>query len=930
MTPPASQTHPHAVPAADVAASLAVDPERGLAPGEASRRAAEVGPNELPRAPRESIWLRFLRQFTAPVVLLLLAAAVVSAALGEWTDALAILAIVILNGLLGFFQEERAERALAALERLAAPTARVVRDGNRETIAARDLVPGDLIELDAGDRVPADARLLTGFELRAQEASLTGESTPVAKDSAALLPEQTALGDRRNMVFTGTEIAAGTGAAIVTATGAETELGRIAGLLTAQRPEPTPLQRRLAGLGRTLIIVCLVLVAVIFVLQLWRGGDLLEVFMLSVSLAVAAVPEGLPAVVTISLALGLQRLVRRHALIRKLPSVETLGSVTVICTDKTGTLTRNEMTVTRLLAGGALYRVTGVGWEPSGEFLEVTDGEGVDGQTAPIDPQSRPDLMWALTIAARCNHASVQHGDAGWVAIGDPTEAALAVAAMKTGIEPGPGDVLVELPFDSERKTMSIVSRDHGSTDERSGDASDGGGATVFTKGAPEMVLERCVAELLDGEVVPLTPERRAEIAEQNGAMAAEALRVLALAYRDAGPDAEAGDLEAELVFVGLTGMIDPPREEVPAAVETCRRAGIRPLMITGDHPQTALAIARELGIAGESDRVVSGTDLDAMSDEDLGGALGCGSVFARVSAGHKLRIVRALKHRRDVVAMTGDGVNDAPAVKAADIGIAMGITGTDVTREASDMVLTDDNFASIVNAVEEGRGIFENIRKFVNYLLACNAGEVLFMLIATVAGLPPPLLPVQILWINLVTDSFPALALAMEPPDPDLMDRGPRPASAPVIGRDAGVRIVLHGLLVALAGLAGFVLCGGASEDGLTRARTVAFSVVAFSQVFYALSCRSRAPIARIGLLSNPYALGALALSTGLQLTVVTLGPARAAFEVSALALGDWLVVAILSVSPFVVVEVWKTVRTGRIFSTGGGNDAATGPGRA
>jgi Ca2+-transporting ATPase len=893
------------MPAGEVLARCGVDGEQGLGEAEVDVRRAESGPNQLAEPPAPSRWRRLLGQFLEPVIGILIAAAVIAGLMGEWVDTLAILAIVLLNGALGFIQEERAERALAALQRLSAPMAKVLRAGRLRSVPARDLVPGDRIALEAGDSVPADARLIRAFDLRVQEAALTGESVPVAKRAEAVLDPETPLGDRRNMVYMGTTTATGKADAVVVATGMETELGRIAGLLGRTDRQPTPLQRRLAELGKVLIVLVLGVVALIFVLRLLRGGAVLESFLLSVSLAVAAVPEGLPAVVTLALALGLQRLVRRNALIRKLPSVETLGSVTVIGSDKTGTLTRNEMTVREVVTGSAHYHVSGAGYEPRGGFHPRGAGDGGE-HGEPIDPQDWPDLMRALYIAAWCNSARVAPRPgvgSGWQVIGDPTEGALVVAARKAAVHAHDRDdrVLHEIPFDSERKAMSVLVR---GPDES---------ATMHTKGAPEVILAKCDREWRHGRIEPLDTDRRAEILRTAGDMAARALRVLALADRHhPDPGHEAARREEDLVFVGLVGMIDPPREEVRAAVRTCREAGIRPVMITGDHPATALAIARELGIARGHDRALTGRELDGLNDEELAAAVEDVAVYARVSAEHKLRVVRAWKARGQMVAMTGDGGNDAPAVKAADVGIAMGITGTDVTKEASDMVLTDDNFASIVSAVEEGRGIFDNIRKFIHYLLASNASEVLLMLLAALVGWPAPLTAVQLLWINLVTDGLPALALGVEPPERDIMRRPPRPPREPVITRHGGLLILTHGVLMAAVGAAAFAFTYGRGED-IHRARTAAFCTLAFAQLFFSFACRSqRYTLPELGPLSNPYLFGAIAASAVLQFALVALPWTHSVFDIPAHPGGDWLLILPLALLPVTVVEMAKVVRAG------------------
>ena len=891
-----------------------VSPEQGLPALEVQERFRRFGANQLAEAPPVPVWRKLTAQFSDLVIWILIFAAVISGLMKEWADTAAILAIVIVNGIIGFLQEEKAGRALAALQKLSSPMAKVIRDGALQFVPARELVPGDLIELEAGDNVPADSRLVSSFGLRVQEASLTGESTPVNKEFDCVLNENAALGDRRNMVYMGTVTAAGKARAIVVATGMNTELGHIAGMLKRSKPRPTPLQRRLAELGKVLVLVCLAIVMLIFALQLARGGELLETLLISVSLAVAAVPEGLPAVVTLTLALGLQRMVKRNALVRKLPGVETLGSVTVICSDKTGTLTRNEMTVREIITGGERFHVTGGGYAPRGEFLKCREFEThplpeplQTHHDTPVDARHQPDLMQVLTTAARCNNATVSPmGDDAdsWQVIGDPTEGALTVAALKAGIEAHDREqhILFEIPFDSERKAMSVVVR------------GPDGSRMMHSKGAPEVILAMCGTEQRGGNAVPLTDERRRQIMRWNSEMASRALRVLAVAYRDHSRTEGTGYQETELTFAGLIGMIDPPREEAKVAVHTSRAAGIRPVMITGDHPDTALAIARELNIADSADRAVSGQELDEMSDEQLANQVDRISVYARVSAEHKLRVVRAWQSRGQIVAMTGDGVNDAPAVKAADIGIAMGVTGTDVTKEASDMVLIDDNFASIVNAVEEGRGIFDNIQKFVHYLLSCNAGEVLLMFFAALIGWPVPLMAIQILWINLVTDGLPALALGMERPERDIMTRAPRPPHEAVITRERGLLMLFHGALVAGVAALGFWVIYQGDESQVARARTVTFCVTAFSQLFFAIGCRSqRFTMPELGLFTNPHLFGAIIISGFLQLSVVTLPFAQSVFEVATHLSWEWLLIGGLALTPVTIIEVVKLLQGSR-----------------
>jgi Ca2+-transporting ATPase len=888
----------HSISAVAAAEVLGVEPAEGLSCAEAAERLVRFGKNELQEAAGESWVWRFLRQFQDVVIGILVLAAVLAGVMGEWLDTAAILAIVVMNGVIGFFQEERAERALSALRRMSSPSARVLRGGEQVVIPASQLVPGDLISMEAGDHIPADGRLLSAYALRVQEAALTGESMAVEKSAEVESAVDAALGDRASMVYLGTVAAAGRGTAVVTATGMRTELGRIAGLLQRAAPEPTPLQKQLASLGRSLVLVCLGIVAVILGVRLLRGGEVLETILLSVSLAVAAVPEGLPAVVTLTLALGLQRMVRRKALVRKLPSVETLGSVTVICTDKTGTLTRNEMTVREFVTASDRYVVTGAGYEPRGEFLRDSAGLSV------VAGRADEELFRILFAGVRCNNAAVvPRGDIEprWEVSGDPTEGALLVAGMKAGLGAGRngGRVLLELPFDSARRAMSVV------VEEASGER------LMYTKGAPEAILERCRYEFCGGVVRELTAARRLEVLSASGALAARALRVLGLAYRTL-PGADSGiAVEEDLVLLGLAGLMDPPREEARSAVARCQSAGIRVVMITGDHPETASAIGGELGISVPGGAVLTGRDLDGLTDSELLERAGNFRVFARVTAEHKLRIVSALRAAGEVVAMTGDGVNDAPAIRAADIGIAMGVTGTDVTREASDMVLMDDNFASIVNAVEEGRGIFENIRRFVHFLLTGNTGEMVLMLWAAVAGWPAPLAAIQILWINLVTDGLPALALGVEPPEANLMRCGPRRVGEGMIDLRQGCGILFRGLVLGAVAAVGFRIVLEHSPQSLGRAQGTAFGIMAFSQLLLAAGFRSfLTTIPRLGLLTNPWMLGAILISALMQLCVMLTPGMRLVFEMESALGWEWGLVFGLSLVPVTVVELGKVWR--------------------
>ncbi|MEK6763764.1 MAG: cation-translocating P-type ATPase, partial [Nitrospirota bacterium] len=819
-------------------ALLGTDSERGLAGQEVERRHAEFGPNELPEAPPPSLLKLFLSQFTSVIVWVLIGAAIISGLLEDWLDAVAILAIVFLNGLLGFVQEFRAERSLAALRKMSVATARVVRDGTLRSIPARELVPGDVILLEAGDRIPADARLIYAANFQVQEASLTGESTPVQKHAGVIAGADVPLADRTNMAFMGTIAVSGKARALVVATALRTELGRIAAMMQreseAERAE-TPLQRRLEQFGYTLLWLALAVVAVVFALGYLRGEPLVTMFMTSVSLAVAAVPEGLPTVVTITLALGVTRMVKRHALIRKLPAVETLGSATVICTDKTGTLTKNEMTVTKLFVGSATFDVTGEGYEPVGEICEASSSfKNLSPFTSHVSPLPSA-LRELLTAAVLCNGATLRLEEGAWRILGDPTEGALLVVAAKAALTietlAKAYDFLGEVPFDPERKMMTIVRR----TPD---------GPVAYVKGAPDMLLRHCTHRLaMDGTIEPITESIRAATLEANAAFAHQALRVLGMAHRrlEREPDTyRADELENQLVFLGLAAMKDPLRPEAKAAVQACRDAGIRTVMITGDHKDTAAAIAGELYGTDSQVEALSGMELDRLSDDELVKTVEQVAVYARVSAEHKLRIIQAWKRQGGIVAMTGDGVNDAPAIKAADIGIAMGITGTDVTKEAADMVVTDDNFASIAAAVEEGRGVFDNIRKTVHFLLSCNLSEVLVMLFAALLGLPLPLLPIQILWMNLVTDGIPALALAVDPKAPDLMTRPPRRPEARLLDGGRLLAIGGEGMMLGVIALGAFSYSLYGLHQELDQARTVAFTVLVVAQLVHVFNCRS------------------------------------------------------------------------------------------
>ncbi|HLS85781.1 MAG TPA: cation-translocating P-type ATPase [Burkholderiales bacterium] len=929
-------SEPYRQTADEVLGALGTDRERGLGEDEARRRLAQYGRNELAAARRVPGWRKFLAQFQDPLVVLLLAATAISA--GLWLaerdaalpyEAIAIAAVVLLNAALGYFQQARAERALAALKDMTAAGANVVREGRRRRVAAAELVPGDLLVLEEGDAVAADARLVRTAALQAAEAALTGESLPESKQTAPL-DEETVLGDRSNMVFGGTAITHGHGLAVVVATGMQTQMGRIARLLGEAPAETTPLQQALARVGRLLGLVVLaiaaVMIATILLLQEIDGpAALFDVLILGVALAVAAVPEGLPAVVTAVLALGVQRMARRNAIVRHLAAVETLGSASVIASDKTGTLTRNEMTVRAVVTASGRVDFGGTGYAPEGE-VSVPEG-------------ARFELARALTVGDLANNAVLQEREGRWTVQGDPTEGALLVAARKAGLRHEALDTrferVGEVPFSSERKLMTTLHAD----------AEHARRLVAFTKGAPDVLLRRCTAELVGREERPLGESRREAILRANEALAREALRTLAVAYRElpgraAEPGASPGtaddDLEHELVFAGLIGMIDPPRAEAKEAVARAKQAGIRPVMITGDHPITAAVIAAELGTADEV-QAVTGAVLERMDDDTLERVVGEATVYARVNPEHKLRIVKALQRRGEIVAMTGDGVNDAPALKTADIGVAMGRTGTDVSKEAADIVLADDNFATIVAAVEEGRAIFDNIRKFLRYLLSSNMGEVLTMffgvLLAEAIGLAGagegalalPLLATQILWVNLVTDGAPALALGMDPADPGVMSRPPRPRSESVIPPRmwAGILHVaaimaVGTLLVVDASLpGGFLETEGArahaGAEGLRYAQTMAFTTLVFFSLFNVFNARSDERSAFAGLFTNRtnfWLLGAVLLSAALQLAVVYVPFLQQAFSTVSLSAADWALCAAVASSVLWLRELEKALR--------------------
>jgi P-type Ca2+ transporter type 2C len=885
-----------------ILARMQSDPQKGITAAEASRRLEEFGPNRLEEKKKQSLAAKVLDQFKDTMVIILIVASLVSGFLGEWLDAVVILAIVIVNAILGLIQEGRAEKAIEALQKMTAPQARVIRDGQTQVVEAANLVPGDLVLLDAGDIVPADLRLIESANLKADEASLTGESVPVGKNAELVFHEELTLGDRANLAYMSTPITYGRGRGLVIATGRHSEIGSIADRLQSIQEEATPLQRNLNQLGKWLGIICILVCAIVFATGVLEGGSWLLMFMTAVSLAVAAIPEGLPAVVTIVLALGMNKMAERHAIVKRLLAVETLGSVDVICSDKTGTLTQNEMTVTRIALPDRLIEVEGTGYQPAGRLVDSATG-------SPAEHSLSLDRL--LTIAALCNEATLSvREDGGASIIGDPTEGALIVAAAKAGLDhveleqryPRRGD----LPFDSDRKMMSTYH------------AGFADAALVsLTKGAPDIILAHCDNILTDTGPQPLAETQRAAILQTNQNLAASALRILAAAYKP-HPDGLVTDPEDGMTFVGLLGMIDPARTEAREAVALCMQAGIRAVMITGDYKGTAVAIASDLGLMRPGDGVLSGFEIDGLSDDAMRRSVEETAVYARVSPEHKVRIVNALRANGHIASMTGDGVNDAMALKSADIGVAMGITGTDVAKDTADMILTDDNFATIVAAVKEGRILYSNIRKFVGYLLSCNVGEILVIFITTLilGARYVPLLPIQLLWLNLITDSFPALALGQEKGEPDIMKHMPRNPREPILNRVMIRTIVSQSLAIFTATFASFQIGRMVYPDVMTEqvlgpshgARTFIFVTLILAELIRSFSARSEhLPVLRLGLLKNRFMNQAFLLSLALLLVVIYVPFLDPVFATVALTWLDWLIILPLALVPFLVAEISK-----------------------
>ncbi len=854
-----------------------VDIHAGLSVEEAEKRKNIYGENALKQTEKKSFLQMFFSQLKDFMIIILIIASFISLIVGEVADTVIILLVVILNAVLGVIQENKAEKSLEALKNLSSPAAKVVRGGRKMEVKSKDIVPGDIVIIEAGDIAPADGVLFQSANLMMEEAALTGESVPVEKNTAIPQGEDIPLGDRKNYIYTSSLAVYGRGQFIVTATGMNTEVGKIAEMLQKEEKIKTPLQEKLDELGKTLGIAVLVICALLFGIGYFQNRSLFEMFMTSISLAVAAIPEGLPAIVTIVLSIGVQRMIKRNAIIRKLPAVETLGTASVICSDKTGTLTQNKMTVTKIYT-----------------YDKLVDIDQAD--------KDQPKEELALKIGLLCNDASLDEEDGEKKAVGDPTEVALVAAAHLHGLfkkeEESKSERVNEIPFDSDRKLMTTIHR-------------YGKDFWVYTKGAPDVLLERCDKILLDDGIATLDEEMKSNIKKANEEMSSQALRVIALAYQEMSSLPErivSEEIEDHLIFVGMAGMIDPPREEVKESVRISKEAGVRPVMITGDHKLTAMTIAKELGILDEGQEAIEGRVLEKMSDEDLFRNVERYSVYARVSPEHKVRIVKAWQQKGRIVAMTGDGVNDAPALKRANIGCAMGITGTDVSKEAADMVLTDDNFATIVSAIEEGRSIFDNIKKSIHFLLSCNIGEVVALTVCIVLNYPIPLLPIHILWVNLVTDSFPALALGVDPAEKDIMKRKPRDPKESIFGGGLGLVIALEGAAIGILTVIAFQI---GRLESLELGRSMAFVVLSLSQLFHTFNVRAMdKSIFQVGFTSNKQLLGALFVSFLLMIGILVIPPLRTVFKLATIDPVHWGILLGISLMILVVVELAKGIK--------------------
>lgn len=874
----------------EIREKIQTDFKRGLTEEEVSRRRKQFGYNELQEGEKQSALLLFFSQFKDFMVIVLLVATLISGLLGEYIDAIAIMAIVLLNGILGFYQERRAEKSLDALKELSAPTASVLRNGEWIKIPSKEIVPGDIVRFTSGDRIGADLRIVEANSLEIEESALTGESVPSSKDTDIIHGENVGIGDMSNMAFMGTMVTRGSGIGVVIGTGMQTAMGQIADMLQTAETLQTPLQRRLEQLGKILIVVALVLTLLVVVIGIMQGHDIYTMFLSGVSLAVAAIPEGLPAIVTIALSLGVQRMIKKNSIVRKLPAVETLGCASVICSDKTGTMTQNKMTVTHLWANNEVWNVSGQGYEPIGEFLK---------SKRKMDPTKDVHFNKLLSFAMLCNHAEIIGKKGDYKLDGDPTEGALLVAGMKAGFSRDKllkeYKIIQEFPFDSARKMMTIIVQD------KKGDR------YAITKGAPDILINLSESVFANGRQQYLNQQWKSQLQHAVESLAEQALRTIAISYKKLNTKTKfshESEVEKDLTFIGLQGMIDPPRPEVYDAIKECREAGIKTVMITGDHVITAKAIGKELGLINSNSLVLDGAALDTMSVDELEEIVDDVSVFARVSPEHKLKIVKALQNNGHIVAMTGDGVNDAPAIKAADIGIAMGITGTDVAKESSSLVLLDDNFATIKAAIQEGRNIYENIRKFIRYLLASNVGEILVMLFAMILAMPLPLLPIQILWVNLVTDGLPAMALGLDKPESDVMKRPPRNPKEGVFARGLGWKVISRGFLIGIATLIAFVIVYTNNPDDLAYAQTVAFSTLVLAQLIHVFDCRSEHSIFARNPFGNTYLVWAVISSVILLLIVIYYPPLATVFHTVPIEPRDWLlIIAMASIPTFLLV---------------------------
>lgn len=878
----------HEMKEQDIEEALNTDFSEGLTENDAKKRIKQYGFNELEEGEKQSALLLFFSQFKDFMVLVLLGAVLISGLLGEYIDAIAIIAIVIINGFLGFFQERKAEQSLKALKELSAPQVTVLRDGQWVKIPSKELVVGDVVKFASGDRVGADVRIIDSNSLEIEESALTGESLPVSKITAPLQQSDLGIGDLENMAFMGTMVTRGSGIGVVVATGMKTAMGQIADLLQNAETMITPLQRRLQQLGKILITVAILLTVLVVVVGVIQGHDLYTMFLAGVSLAVAAIPEGLPAIVTVALSLGVQRMIKKNAIVRKLPAVETLGCASVICSDKTGTLTQNKMTVTHLWSGGNTWKVDGVGYNPQGSFYR--------GETeVPVDVKKERALQQMLMFGMMCNHASIKEKETNeYVVDGDPTEGALLVAAMKAGYNRNfllkQYEIVREFPFDSTRKMMSVILKDQN------------GRQFVVTKGAPDVLVSISGSILWDGKKQLMSRELKSNVHEAINHLASMALRTIAIGFKEISANAvvlDEKEAEKDITLIGLQGMIDPPRPEVKQAVKECKEAGIKTVMITGDHVTTAKAIAKQLGILSSKNKVLDGNALSQMSVEELEEVVEDVTVFARVSPEHKLKIVKAFQNRGHIVAMTGDGVNDAPAIKTADIGVAMGITGTDVAKEASALVLLDDNFATIKAAIKEGRNIYENIRKFIRYLLASNVGEILVMLFAMLMALPLPLVPIQILWVNLVTDGLPAMALGLDQPEGDVMKRNPRSPKEGIFARGLGWKVVSRGFMIGVATLIAFIIAHNNNPDYLAYAQTVAFATLVMAQLIHVFDCRSEKSVFARNPFGNMYLVWAVISSILLMFVVIYYPPLQPIFHTVPIEAKDWLMIMGLAAAP-------------------------------